>query len=553
MSRRTYIAIIVALTIVAVVRVAATHRVFNATVDEPVHLAAGWLWLSGTYNIDLGHPPLARVLSALPLRLAGLPDPPPGPDDERGNTLLYHGDRYLKNLARARSGNLLLLIAATLAVAAQARRTFNREVSIVATTLFTNLPPILAHAGLMTTDMAVTAALPLALLALDYFLELPTTKRAALLGAAIGMGVLAKFSFLLFFPVAAIVQFILARRARGDLRLHRADGAHGSISAGVTGDPRVAPRREDRLRRAIALVLLTAFLLTWAGYLFTFGRVGDVFHGAAFFFEEASPKSLRLAARWFAEHVPVPAPALLSGLSILKIHDDQGHLAVLFGERREHGWWYYFPVVFFYKTPLPFLALAAAGIAFAFRRRRGLEHALIPAAILLVAMTGSINIGVRHVLPMYTSLAVIAGYATVELWRKTTARPFAKLAFIALTAWLFIGSVAAHPDYLAWFNEAAGKNPGRIAADSNLDWGQDVMRLERAMRELKIDKVSISYSTGARLEKHIPTAELHGPVSGWVVIGETQVAMWGDRYPWLTRYEPVRRIGKSMRLYYVPQ
>jgi Dolichyl-phosphate-mannose-protein mannosyltransferase len=522
-SRKTYIALVAALTIVAAVRVASTHRVFSVTIDEPLHLAGGWQWLGGDYTIDISHPPLARVLAALPLRFAALPDPPPGSDVEQGNAILYAGDRYEKTLARARIGNLVLLIAGILAVAALARRAFGDLVSVIATALYTNLPPLLAHAGFVTTDMAVTAALPLAILALDLFLESPTPKRAMLLGAAMAMGVLGKFSFIVYFPAAAIVLIAVRWRVRTTLR-------------------------------GIAIAIATAFVLIWAGYQFKVGTMGSVFRTATFFVEQAAPEPLRPAARWIALHVPIPAPALPVGIAFLKMHDNQGHEAFLLGERSAEGWWYYFPVLVFFKTPLPFLALALGGIALALRRRIAIEHALMPLAILIVGMTGSINIGVRHVLPMYASLAIVAAFATVELWRLTARRPFAKLAFAALMLWLFLGPAAAHPDYLAYFNEAAGRKPARIAVDSNLDWGQDVLRLERAARELKIGKVWIAYSTSAFFEHHAIPADGLPPqrVSGWIAAGETPLAMHPREYEWLTRYEPVRRIGKSMRLYYVP-
>lgn len=520
MTRRTYIILIAALTIAAVVRVSLTHRVFNATVDEPVHLAAGWLWLSGNYNIDLGHPPLARVLAALPLKLAGVPDPPQTDDASRGNFLLYHGDRYEKNLARARMGNLVLFIAAILAVAVLANRTFGRELAVLAVLLFTNVPAVLAHAGFMTTDMAITAALPFALLALDRYLASPTWKRAAILGLAIGFGLLAKFSFLVFFPATALV-LILVRRPKG---------------------ARVLP---------LAATILIAFFVTWAGYLFDVRPISSVFKGASFFIQMMVPEPMRQTVREFSDNVPIPAPAFPIGIGVLKEHDKHGHQTFLFGETGMKGWWYYFPVVFFFKTPLPFLLLVAIGC---WRLRNGIEHLLIPLAILAVSMTSSINIGVRHVLPMYTGLAIVAALGLRELWRRTRG-PFATLGFAALTAWLFVGVAAGHPDYLAWWNEAAGKRPWRIAADSNVDWGQDVLRLERVVRELKIERVWMRYPASVDLQRHGIRAENlpDHPVSGWIVLGESPITFFPDRVAWLTdHYEPVRRVGKSMRLYYLP-
>ena len=354
-----------------------------------------------------------------------------------------------------------------------------------------------------------------------------------MLGAAIAFGVLAKFSFLVYFPAAAVMLLAVRR-----------------------GGQAIPPVRPGRIAWPPLVLLLTLFLTIWAGYHFDFRTMGEVFYGGGFYFAEMWPESWRPSMRWFADNVPIPAPGLPVGIALLKLHDAQGHLAFLLGQTSNDGWWHYFPVLLFFKTPLPFIALAIAGIVLTVRHRKGIEHALIPLAILGVAMTGSINIGVRHVLPMYASLSIVAAYATRELWRMTGARPFAKLAFCALIAWLFIGVAAAHPDYLAYFNEAAGKNPAHIAVDSNLDWGQDVLRLERVARELKIDKVYVLYSTNARFEHHPISADglPPHPVSGWIAVGETPWALTDDpkRYDWLRRYQPVRRVGPSMRLYYVP-
>ena len=73
----TFVAAIAALTILAMIRVASTHRVYSATVDEPIHLASGYEWFKGDFTLDPTHPPLAKVLGALPLRMQGLPYPQP--------------------------------------------------------------------------------------------------------------------------------------------------------------------------------------------------------------------------------------------------------------------------------------------------------------------------------------------------------------------------------------------------------------------------------------------------------------------------------------------
>ncbi|HEX2061932.1 MAG TPA: hypothetical protein VHK90_14420, partial [Thermoanaerobaculia bacterium] len=159
-----FIVAVAALAILAAVRVASTHRVFSEVLDEPAHLAAGFEWFRGAYDVDASHPPLARILAAFPLR--DYPRPARTDFATMGNDLLYHGD-YVKNVARMRLGNLVLLLAAVLATAFWARRVFSNAVGIAAAALLTTLPPVLGHAGVATTDLAVLAAIALALLALD--------------------------------------------------------------------------------------------------------------------------------------------------------------------------------------------------------------------------------------------------------------------------------------------------------------------------------------------------------------------------------------------------
>src|SRR5206468_13053936 len=81
------------------------------------------------------------------------------------------------------------------------------------------------------------------------------------------------------------------------------------------------------------------------------------------------------------------------------------------------------------------------------------------------------------------------------------AMPGLRIATFALLAWLAVGSIAVHPDYLPWFNAFAGSHPERILNDSNLDWGQDVPRLVRASRAMKIPQLSVSLNGTTDLDR----------------------------------------------------
>ncbi|HJQ37640.1 MAG TPA: glycosyltransferase family 39 protein [Thermoanaerobaculia bacterium] len=512
MTRRTYLIAVAALIAIAVIRVAATHRVFSATADEPIHLAAGYEWFHGVYTLDPTHPPLARILFALPMR--NLPAPEQKNMIDRGNQLLYDGDHYEKNLARGRMGNLVFLILACVAVAAWAKHLYGEVVSLIAVALFSNAPPILGHAGLMTTDVSVAATLPLALYALELVIESASWKRTLFLGLALGLGVLSKLSFLVYFPVCAIVLIACgARLRRASVPQRRAGGPHYTI-------------------RALAVAVLVAFFIGWAGYRFEFKRPVDIEPQAPSFFEAVGvPPSLAM--------MKLPASSLPVGFVRVRLHDRLGHTAFLFGKTSRTGWWYYFPVVFFFKTPLPLLILFALGL------RRAWPLALIAAAIMLIAMTASLNIGLRHILPIYAPFCIVAAVGVTQLKR---------ILSIALVAWLLIEVALAHPDYMAWFNELAGRNPAHVAVDSNLDWGQDILRLARVVKQRRIEKLWVVMNNSTWLPMHGINAEGLPPntkVSGWIAAGENWIA-FTDEYDWLEAYRPAQRVGRSIRLYHIP-
>ncbi len=509
MPSRTWWLLLGLLTVLSMARVAATHRTFSQVFDEPWHIASGYeILTNGAFGFDLDHPPLARVLAALPFIHA--PRPVATDPVGEGNELLLRNGEYLDNLALARCSNLLFLALGILGVALWARHLFTPGVGLLAALLFASLPPILAHSGFATTDMAVAAMLPIALYALTLFVEAPTWRNTILLGVAVSVGSLTKFSFLPYFAAGAAILAIARRRLP--------------------------------IQRALVATAI-AFFLVWSTYGFAFATLA-----------ETDPRANEVLHDVFGStrfaNVPLPAPAYAAGIFHVKRHDLRGHPAFLLGEVRTHGWWYYFPVALFFKTPIPFLLLAIAGCFAAARRRP--EVPLIAAAILAIAMTSHINIGIRHVLPIYGPLAICAALAITE-W------PRMRIATGALVLWLVIGSALAHPDYLPWFNGLA-RHPEEILSDSNLDWGQDVLRLANTPQQLGIRHMTVSlFTTASPAAIALPPSEpmrVLQPIHGWLAISEMNLAYAKGSHPearaWLEELLNDRtyiRVGKSIRLY----
>jgi hypothetical protein len=474
-------------------RVATTYRVFSQTSDENIHLAAGYdLLKKHTWMTDVHHPPLARVFFALPF--VDTPEASlPWERVARGNALLCRDGRYTRNLAEMRFGNLLFLIIGILAVARWTTRLWSREAGVVAAALFAMVPVVLAHAGLATTDLAVAALLPLALDECSRLVEHPGWKRSVTAGLAVAAGVLSKFSFLPYFPVAMAVILAVA----------------------LVRDWRSLLRARLALWIAVAIVICVAGV--WAGFGFSF-------------------------------------EPLIAGLKEVRLQNTGGHRAFLFGEVRWIGWWYYFPVALFFKTPIPFLLLAAGGCIFVARRRP--EVPLVALTMLGVAMSSHINIGIRHLMPIYAPLAMAAAMAVVELRRM-------RIASALLLIWLFADGALAHPDYLPWFNGFA-RDAAAILNDSNLDWGQDVLRLVRYARRERLPFVSVLLFTSADLDciglpPHENVKEVK-PIHGWFAISEMEIAIGMSHSEkvraWLEHLiggRPYTRIGKTIRLYKLPE
>jgi hypothetical protein len=527
---------------VGVGRIVATYHVFNQTWDEPAHVAAGMEWLDrGRYTYEPLHPPLARIMEALGPRLAGIRSAGQANVWLEGNAILYAGGRYDRNLALARLGVLPFFLLATLVVYAWAWRLGGAPAAVSAVLLFTTLPPVLAHAGVATTDMAVTATIALAALCVIRWLEQPTRGRSLALGLAVGLALLSKLSALLFLPAAGVAIALCRRGER----------------ARETG-PHAGPSRTTRLRLTYAAALLTI----WAGYRFAVGPLTAPDAGTAVAAPTALPALDRLA------RAPVfPAPALFEGLGELAAKNRAGHKSYLLGEVRTTGWWYFFPVALAVKTPLPFLLLTAAGLAAIWRlgsgteRRRQLEPAAIAFAILLVCLPSRINIGLRHVLPMYPFLSVVAGLGAVALWRAPRAILAAPAMVTLLVCWQLVASVRTHPDYLAYFNELAGSHPERVLVDSDLDDGQDLKRLADTLRARRVPAISLAYAGSATVAEHglppIHWLEPHRPVTGWVAASLYSLKLGSldrpghDDFAWLDRYRPVALVGRSIRLYYI--
>jgi hypothetical protein len=520
-------------------------------------------WEKGRYTIEPHHAPLSRILSALPPYLAGLRGRQVPDMYVEGYTILQSKGDFRENVTLSRVGLLAFFALACAAVYLLARRVTDGRWSVVAVLLFVTTPPILAHAGLATTDVALTGTLALSVWCWIRYLDRPTHGRAAGTGAAMALAALSKLSALLFLPLSIVVILLAWHVSKRHSK----------------------PVRSPYSPVLIATAVLAGAFVLWAGYRFSLAPLTTAAgrpHGPI---ERLVPEALglRQLANWLVE-LPVPAQEFFIGIRDVAAHNSAGHSTYMLGEKSMTGWWYFFPVAIAVKTPLALLL--AVGIGYAallWRRRRAAvvartsptgavesdwalwAIALVPVILVLSAMTSRINIGLRHVLPIYPMFAVLAAIGLRTLWGRLDARAAGAFTGAVLVAQLF-SVVSSYPSYLCYFNPTAGPEPEQVLVYSDCDWNQDYTPLADTLRARGITKVAV----GAALP--IPESVLKSmgypdvvplvpgvPISGWVAtdayhrtIGSPFIpGVDRDSYAWLAPY-PYIRVG-TIRLYHVPE
>lgn len=466
----------------------------SPTWDEPRHLALGYRFLKtlDANVIPQDHPSLLLGFSAIPLLVAGRPLEPLS-----GRILLPRTavEREIRKFYRVEDGAnfqmfawakfMIVIVALLLAgiVYEVAFGAYGLWGARLALTLFIFDPNILAHARLVTTDIGISLGALIFLVCANRWGEQPGWKTALVLGAALGISLLIKhsaISLLAFFPIVQLIHSW--------------------------------PQKEWRMWRmsivGIALAITCALVIVWGFHRFAVGPVrgGDnsfTLKDKSSLAEEDRGEEVNEGA-WGGQVTGwiVPAPEYVKGIRFQLRHVIQsGHPTYLRGEHSKFGWRSYFPTAFLIKTPIPtllfFLAMAASALWFPFRRWE-IIFAVFALFLFGLAVKGSLNIGLRHILPIYPPLFVLVGrLASPEVLNAISSRfkRLPKWTAALLLVWLVVGTVRIHPHYLASFNEFIGgpKNGWKYLVGPDLDWGQDLPGLARWMRANHVPSIQLSY------------------------------------------------------------
>jgi hypothetical protein len=481
----------------------------SMTSDEIFHLTAGYAyWTTGNFRLHPENGNLPQRLAALPLLAMDLKFPPldaqPWRDSDALNTgraFFYdmgNDDRAMLMAGRAAIGLLTVALWAT--IHACAARLFGRGGAMLALTVSVFCPTLLAHGFLATSDVCATLFFLWSTLALHAALRRPNVGRVLLAVGAAGGLCVSKFSAPLLAPIALA---LIAFRVIGGEPM--AWGRHTLVCRG-----RIAAV-------CFGVVLAVAFgavAVIWAFFHFRFPAISpaDAAAGHRLQFpwtEMASAPSLPNRAIHLARDLRLLPEAYLFG----QAHTlDFAHYRRMFllGEYGVRGWPHYYLVTTLLKTPwgtLILWALLAAMAAMHWRRWRSLAPALplltMAAIYGLVIVFSPMNIGHRHALPAIVPLLILAGAA----W---TAPPRRRVP--ALLAAMTVGqSLLAWPDPLPFTNGLAGppRRAWRAIIDSNIDWGQDLDRLESWIADHRRDHPAVPIHVA-----YFGTAEIRSPHIG---------------------------------------
>ncbi|MFQ5414241.1 MAG: ArnT family glycosyltransferase, partial [Phycisphaerae bacterium] len=453
----------------------------SVTYDEVAHLTAGYsYWTTRDFRLVPEHPPLAELWAALPLMAADLAFPPLdqpawwGSDQwTLGRAFLFTLGNDLSFMLGASRFMIVVLSAALgLGVFFWSKRLFGTAGGFVSLVLYALSPTTLAHAALVTTDMAVALFFTLAVCASWSVLQRVTALRVAAGGLAVAGLLLAKMSGLLILPML-VVMVVVRVASRAPLPV--------VLGKRWTVGPRVA---RVRVLAGVAVVqTCIVWGLIWAAYGFRFDAMVDAEPGRDRFgvYMQRVPDGTSWDQELAGAGAAAPLIASALDLRLLPeaylygiahtINSTRVRQAFLNGRRTMHGFTAFFPYCLLVKTPLPlFGVIILALIAYAARRRRGTRGAddppvttimaydTIPAWTLLVvylcvSMASPMNIGHRHILPIYPVLFLVAGAAASllrhprRLARWSVPAMLAAHAAVSLTTW---------PNYIAFFNTTVG-------------------------------------------------------------------------------------------------
>ena len=499
-------------------------RATSASWDEAHHLFDGYtIWKFDDYRLNPEVPPFIKLTAALPLLHMQLKVPPnlgrpnqteaflDGKEFVWGNG----GDRVLFPARMMCAGFALAL---GLLIYLWAEEMFGFVAGIFALALLVFDPNVLGNGAMVTTDVGAAFCFLAAMYSFYRYCRSPGGVRLGVAGVALGLALSAKYTGIFLVPMLVLVVAIESLLAR-DWRLLR--------------------------RRVGALVVmgLVAWVVVWGFYGFRYKAAPagkDINPPLKTYLKQMHDQRDARLLRAMAK-VRVLPEGYLWGLENTK-ETELDDPSYFWGKVWRHGNWEYFPVALLIKSTLPLLILLVlVPLAWRWRlRAREMVFLLVPVGVYLaISMSSDMDIGARHLLPVWAFLYVLAGGTAAVLLDRDVRWGY---VLAVLLVWQVVTSVRVSPAYMAYGNEAWGgpAKVDRYLGDANTDWGQQLKAVKAYLDQRKITNCWFAYFPDGSIDpedygihcKRLPTTDLlywmDVPVTTPPVISGTVLISAGD-------------------------
>ncbi len=567
----------------------------SISVDEIPHVGAGYSYLAkNDMRLNPEHPPLAKDLAGLPLYFLKLSPAAFNTSswNEDINGQWQFGRQLIFN-----SGNDAVVIAHLTKIFMLAffvlsahfvfrwtRKLYGDNTALLALTLFSFSPTVMAHSRLVTTDVAALFGVLYSSFYFLVYLKNPKFSTFILAAFTFGVALLTKFSTVLLIPYLVIVALTWGW-IHGDKIKFRIAGA---VDYGL---------------RAVLVFIVGFVIVVWPiYYIHVRNYPADRQHrDTESILSSIDKPSLSKPVIW-ASDKPYIRAAAQYGLGLLMVgqRSISGNDIFYRGKVINEGGPSYFPFVYFIKEPLAWwalvvIALCCVGIHLKRKSAEGAgvshwlkkyfdEYAMLVWLVIYwaISIESTLNIGVRHLLPAFPFMIILVSGQIMKFKTYTKDRISHGHAFrfvmptviVALLGWYIFENISIYPHYLAYFNQVAGGPAGgyKYVDDSNLDWGQELVRFSDWVKENNIKKIGFdyfgwadpSYFLGNRYEyvnstkyKDADDFMKRNDTDGWIAVSYTFLNRAGGlsdspRYPnydWLKAREPITIIGYSIYVY----
>ena len=538
----------------------------SITVDEVAHIGAG---LSYLQRLDLRlneeHPPLPKILAALPLVLRGTHAdyshiswtfsdtffPAYLGEWVFGEWVLTRWNDPVTTLAWARAPMLVVALILGWVLFVYARKLGGDWAGLLCLSVYVSTPAFIAFAPLVHTDLAVTL---FSLLTLWRFAEIwqnPSRKNALLFSLCLAAALLSKFTAnILFF---AFVAFALSTRWR-------------PVFGQPTSKPEARAWRRLRWRVTLRGILCAALIVYLFYFIFSMRQPTDALdrlgHGAA-----TEPLRRILMPLWL----------YLRGVLLVLLTASRP--TYILGRAYPHGVWFYFPVLFVLKSTLGFLGLLAVelGLALTLKRSDEANAPVIPNEfaihwrvlwVSLIVFTGfcllsRLDISIRHFsIPLVLLILLLAPLprmvARLRYSAPNAARFVAALAAILTVSCLFT-AVRTYPYYFPYINALGFGRPGYVLVnDSNLDWNQSLPAVKAFAEQHGLQKIGLDQYGFTDATVDVPQSTIwdcQRPAAAdsgqWVALSANMI-MDGHNCSWLMQYAHEPLAGGSMYAVHLP-